>query len=85
MVVKRFLLAVVAAAGLALAQPAPSALPVLGSADVVARPCGSGYRHGVIDGQHKCLRRGQFCRRAADRQYHRYRFHCHGRRLMPSR
>lgn len=43
----------------------------------IAKPCSGSYKHGVIDGAHKCLRRGQFCKKAADRQYHRYGFHCH--------
>lgn len=45
----------------------------------VAKSCGSGYTHAVISRAHKCLRRGQFCARAADSQYHRYGFHCHNR------
>ena len=46
---------------------------------VAAKTCSPGYKHAVIDGSHKCLRRGQFCRRSADRQYHRYGYHCHRR------
>lgn len=44
-----------------------------------AKTCSSGYKHAVISGVHKCLRRGQFCARAKDRTYHRYGFHCHKR------
>lgn len=44
-----------------------------------AKSCSTGYTHGVINGAHKCLRRGQYCSRPADRQYHRYGFHCHTR------
>lgn len=40
-----------------------------------------GFRHAIIGGRHKCLRTGQRCTRRYDRQYHRYGFHCHGRRL----
>jgi len=47
----------------------------------IAKSCSSGYVHGVINGAHKCLRRGQFCSIPADRQYHRYGFHCHAGRL----
>ncbi len=47
----------------------------------VAKPCSASYTHAVIDGAHKCLRRGQYCSRPADRQYYRYGFHCHGERL----
>ena len=46
---------------------------------VVAKPCSAGYKHAVIGGAHKCLRRGQFCARRYDSKYHRYGFHCHRR------
>ena len=42
----------------------------------------SGYTadvNAVINGAQKCLRRGQYCSHSADRQYHRYGFHCHKR------
>jgi hypothetical protein len=48
-------------------------------ASAMAKSCSSGYTHAVIRGAHKCLRRGQFCARSADRQYHRYGYHCHKR------
>lgn len=35
----------------------------------------------VIGGTRRCLRPGQRCDRRLDRQYHRYRFHCHSGRL----
>lgn len=44
---------------------------------ISAKSCSSGWKHAVIGGQHKCLRRGQFCARRHDSQYHRYGFHCH--------
>lgn len=72
---------VVALVALALCGAAPVAEPLARPASVpvavAAKPCSAGFAHAVIDGEHKCLRRGQFCRRAADRQYHRYGFHCH--------
>ena len=46
---------------------------------VVAKSCGSGYKHAIIGGQHKCLRRGQYCAHSKDSQYHKYGFHCHKR------
>lgn len=47
-----------------------------------ARTCSPGYTHAVLTWGHKCLRAGQFCKVSADRQYHRYGFHCHsGARL----
>jgi hypothetical protein len=41
-----------------------------------AKSCSRGT-HAVIGGAHKCLARGQFCARGAERTYHRYGFHCH--------
>jgi hypothetical protein len=46
---------------------------------VAAKSCGAGYTHAVMpDGAHKCLRAGQFCsrKRAWQRTYHSYGFHC---------
>jgi hypothetical protein len=43
--------------------------------------CKAGFRHAVIARRHECLRAGQPCRRTHDRLYHRFGFHCHGRRL----
>ena len=65
-----------AAASLAAAAPAtvPAHAPIHATA---AKTCSSGWKHAVINGSHKCLRRGQFCAHSADRQYHRYGFHCH--------
>src|SRR5262249_4795708 len=47
----------------------------------VQKSCPRGSAAGVIGGASKCLRSGQKCRRALDRQYHRYGFHCHTGRL----
>jgi hypothetical protein len=55
--------------------PAPTGAPVTPAA-AVAHSCKSGFTHAVIDRAHKCLRRGQFCKRSADRQYRRYGFRC---------
>lgn len=46
-----------------------------------ARTCRRGLKHAVIAGAHRCLRTGQPCARRFDRAYHRYGFHCHGKRL----
>ncbi len=43
--------------------------------------CRSGTVRAVVDGKTVCLKAGQRCVRALDRQYHRYRFHCHAGRL----
>ncbi len=63
---------------------APAVAPVLEQSELAApaasaKSCSSGYKHAVISGSHKCLRRGQFCARAKDSTYHRYGFHCHKR------
>ena len=73
--VKRYLAVVaIAASGLVSAaaiSPAAS-----------AHSCGPGYTHAALSWGHKCLKAGQFCKVKADREYHRYGFHCHtGARL----
>jgi hypothetical protein len=74
--VRRKIIAALAAVALIGAGAGTGASPLHVSA-AAAKPCSSGYKHAVIGGAHKCLRRGQFCARSADRQYHRYGFHCH--------
>jgi hypothetical protein len=76
---KRRLAALVAAA--AVCAAAPAVAPVLHGSPVapataVAKTCSAGFKHALINGSEKCLRRGQFCARAADRQYRRYGFRC---------
>jgi hypothetical protein len=69
---------VLAALSLVAAAPAPSVQADPHSPHAVAaHRCSSGYTHAVLPNGHKCLRRGQFCRRSWDRLYHRYSFHCH--------
>jgi hypothetical protein len=80
--VKRRIAVLAATAAAAIA--APAAAPINdgfpGSpADAVARSCSSGFKHAVINGAEKCLRRGQFCAHAADRQYRRYGYRCTSR------
>ncbi len=70
-----------AAAALIVGVPI-SAAPAHSGGDaavVAAKSCSSGWKHAVVGGQHKCLRRGQFCARSRDRDYHRYGYHCHKR------
>jgi hypothetical protein len=69
-------LAIAASIAGAVTTAGPVAAP-LGTSAAFAKSCGGGYTHAVVNGSHKCLRRGQFCAHAADRQYHRYGFHCH--------
>jgi hypothetical protein len=35
----------------------------------------------VINGKQTCLKAGRRCNKRLDRQYHRYKFHCHAGRL----
>jgi hypothetical protein len=48
---------------------------------VAAKACSAGYTHAVIGGEHKCLRRGQYCSIRYKRQYPRYGFRCVAGRL----
>ena len=73
---RRRIAAVVAALALAGIASAPEAAPAAPAA-TSAKPCSSGWKHAVIGGSHKCLRRGQFCALRSDGQYHRYGYHCH--------
>jgi hypothetical protein len=59
---------------------APAAPPAL-RASVVSKSCSAGFRHGVIGGSEKCLRRGQFCASSYKRQYVRYGYRCVAGRL----
>jgi hypothetical protein len=43
--------------------------------------CTKGSVPAVIGGKRTCLRVGQRCAKRLDRQYHRYKFHCHSGRL----
>ena len=66
----------VAALGVGAAGVGPVSSP-LAPSDAFAHSCGSGYTHAVLSWGHKCLRAGQYCKLSADREYHRYRYHCH--------
>lgn len=71
-------LATVLTAAAIAAAPAPAA-PAREPSHlraVAAATCRAGYRSATIDGRHKCLHTGEFCRRAADAQYRRYGFRC---------
>lgn len=43
---------------------------------VAAKSCSPGYTHAALSWGHKCLRTGQFCKKGANREYHRYDYHC---------
>jgi hypothetical protein len=78
MKLRRWIAASATALGIAAAAPvvAPAAQPSAINSPVVTKTCSGGFRHGVINGQEKCLRRGEFCARAADGQYRRYGYRC---------
>jgi hypothetical protein len=63
----------ITAIGTASVGPAVSGVAPLGA----AKSCSSSYVHAALSWGHKCLRVGQYCKITADREYHRYRFHCH--------
>jgi hypothetical protein len=82
-----FLIAIAASASaVAVAPAAPASQPngsAFGSAPAqqsapvaVLKTCGGGYTRGVISGQVKCLRAGEFCAHRYDRQYRRYGYRC---------
>jgi hypothetical protein len=79
---KRRLTALAVAAAIVGAAPAVAPVdraPSLAPPAAHAKSCSPGYVHARLSWGHKCLRRGQFCKRSADREYHRYGFHCHRR------
>ena len=43
---------------------------------VAAKSCPPGYTHARLSWGEKCLRAGQFCKKGANREYHRYGYHC---------
>ena len=69
--IKTGIAAALAAIALVSAPPARSA-----PSAVAAKSCSAGFTHAVISGQQKCLRAGEFCARASDRQYRRYGYRC---------
>ena len=77
---RRILAATMAAIAIGGLPAAASGSPrTAGVHAVASKTCSAGYTHAVIGGSHKCLRRGQFCAPARDREYHRYGYHCHKR------
>jgi hypothetical protein len=79
--VRSWLVAAAAAAGLlgAGVAGAPAATSASAPVAIATKTCSGRFVHGVINGAEKCLARGEFCARAADRQYRRYGFHCRKR------
>ena len=69
-------LAVAGLVGLGVLAAGSAAKPVAES-----KSCPKGSVAAKIDGKRACLKVGQTCKRSLDKQYHRYRFHCHTGRL----
>jgi hypothetical protein len=76
---KRYVPVLVALAFAGAAPVAQSSAEQHSPNAVVAKSCHRGYKHAVIGGSEKCLRRGQFCKRAYARDYERYGFACNRR------
>jgi hypothetical protein len=74
----------VAVVALALALAPVGAVASKAGASSPARHCSAGYVNANLSWGHKCLRAGQFCKIKGDREYHRYRYHCHTGRLSRS-
>lgn len=66
-------LAAIAIGGLPAAAPARTSNAPRA---VITKTCSAGYKHAVIGGSHKCLRRGQYCASAYKGTYRRYGFTC---------
>ena len=73
--------AVLAPLGLSLSCGREAVSPAIAAPTSGSSPCARGLVHAVIGGRHRCLKPGRPCARRLDRQYHRYRFHCHAGRL----
>jgi alpha/beta hydrolase family protein len=71
--------ALVAAASLGGA--AAGAVSVATAPFAPVKHCKRGTTSAVVAGTHVCLAAGQTCRKAVDKQYHRYKFHCHNGKL----
>lgn len=64
-------LGLAAAGPIAAATATPTHRPT-----TTSKSCSAGYKHALIGGSEKCLRRGQFCASSHKRQYVRYGFRC---------
>jgi hypothetical protein len=63
---RRILAATLAAIAIGALPAAAPAHRADGPTAVSAKTCSAGYKHAVINGSEKCLRRGQFCAHAYD-------------------
>ena len=69
---------VVLLAGIAAASAFSTAAPQRAA---TRDKCKAGTTAAKISGKHVCLAAGQRCKKSLDKQYHRYKFHCHTSRL----
>jgi hypothetical protein len=72
--------ALLAALSLIAVAPAASggAAPVDPPHTFAAKSCSAGFVHASLSWGEKCLRAGEYCKKGAkaNREYHRYGFHC---------
>jgi hypothetical protein len=66
------------------AAPAHAVQPRAEPAAAPLKSCPAGFVPAKLSWGEKCLKAGQFCKIKGDREYHRYRFHCHAGRLSRS-
>jgi hypothetical protein len=78
------MLALFAVAGLLLVGPAAATSVPDGAVTPQHLLCGAGYVDGVVGGQHKCLRAGEFCSAHYESEYEQYGFTCRNGRLQRS-
>src|SRR6266508_2764913 len=81
---KRLLVLTCVTAGIAGAVWGAGGTPAAALPVAAAKTCSAGYVHANLSWGEKCLRVGQYCKIKGDREYHRYRFHCHTGRLSRS-
>ena len=70
---RRWIVGALAALSIGVASPSPA-----GAAHAPVKSCSAGYVRASMGGATKCLRRGEYCAKAEQRQYRRYGFTCSG-------
>jgi hypothetical protein len=79
--VRRLHASVAISTALLFGAVAASAAPLAAHPTAPGAPCKRGTTSATIAGKHVCLAPGQSCKKALDKQYHRYKLHCHTGRL----
>ena len=71
-------LVVITAAAFAASAVLPAKTPIIGPQNVYAKTCHVGYTHAVVSWstRHRCLRRGQYCKKVRNPEYFKYGFKC---------